>query len=44
VRPNDWLANTDFTGAAAMAAQVVSEFDGWALELTAPPPHSGYGS
>lgn len=31
-KPHDWLAGTD---AAAMTARVVTEFDGWAPELTA---------
>jgi 2-polyprenyl-6-methoxyphenol hydroxylase-like FAD-dependent oxidoreductase len=35
VKPQDWLAGIDFTDAAAAAARVVEEFDGWAPELTA---------
>ncbi|WP_243716250.1 FAD-dependent oxidoreductase [Actinomadura darangshiensis] len=35
VKPLDWLAGTDPADAAAVAAQVVSEFDGWAPQLTA---------
>jgi len=37
VKPLDWLADTDHadTDAAAVTAQVVSEFDGWAPQLTA---------
>jgi 2-polyprenyl-6-methoxyphenol hydroxylase-like FAD-dependent oxidoreductase len=33
--PPEWLAGIDFTDAAAAAARVVEEFDGWAPELTA---------
>lgn len=33
LKPQDWLATTDFTDAAT--ARVVEEFDGWAPELTA---------
>jgi hypothetical protein len=35
VNPLDWLADTDRTDAAAVTARVVSEFDGWAPQLTA---------
>ena len=35
VKPLDWLAGTDLADAAAVTAQVASEFDGWAPELTA---------
>jgi 2-polyprenyl-6-methoxyphenol hydroxylase-like FAD-dependent oxidoreductase len=35
VKPLDWLADTDLADAAAVTAQVVSEFDGWAPQLTA---------
>jgi len=35
VKPLDWLAGTDPADAAAVTAQVVSEFDGWAPQLTA---------
>ena len=34
-RPAEWIAGIDFTDAAAAAAQVAAEFDGWAPELTA---------
>ncbi len=34
-RPAEWVAGIDFTDAAAAAAQVAAEFDGWAPELTA---------
>lgn len=34
-RPQDWFAAIDFTGAAAAAARIAQEFDGWAPELTA---------
>ncbi|MFD2422052.1 FAD-dependent oxidoreductase [Amycolatopsis pigmentata] len=34
-RPLDWFATIDFTDAAAAAARVAREFDGWAPELTA---------
>ncbi|MGW3326906.1 FAD-dependent oxidoreductase [Streptomyces virginiae] len=34
-RPLDWFAAIDFTDAAAAAARIASEFDGWAPELTA---------
>jgi len=35
VKPLDWLADTDLTDTAAVTARVVSEFDGWASQLTA---------
>jgi 2-polyprenyl-6-methoxyphenol hydroxylase-like FAD-dependent oxidoreductase len=35
VKPLDWLAGTDLADAAAVTAQVASEFDGWAPQLTA---------
>jgi 2-polyprenyl-6-methoxyphenol hydroxylase-like FAD-dependent oxidoreductase len=35
VKPHDWLADTDLADAAAVTARVVSEFDGWAPQLTA---------
>lgn len=35
VKPLDWLTNTDLADAAAVTAHVVSEFDGWAPQLTA---------
>jgi 2-polyprenyl-6-methoxyphenol hydroxylase-like FAD-dependent oxidoreductase len=35
VKPLDWLAGTDPADAAAVTAQVASEFDGWAPQLTA---------
>ncbi len=35
VKPLDWLADPDLGDAAAVTARVVSEFDGWARELTA---------
>jgi 2-polyprenyl-6-methoxyphenol hydroxylase-like FAD-dependent oxidoreductase len=34
-RPAGWVAGIDFTDAAAAAARVAAEFDGWAPELTA---------
>ncbi|ATB36983.1 FAD-dependent oxidoreductase [Cystobacter fuscus] len=34
-RPQDWFAAIDFTDAAAAAARIAQEFDGWAPELTA---------
>ncbi|WP_326682896.1 FAD-dependent oxidoreductase [Streptomyces sp. NBC_01237] len=34
-RPQDWFATIDFTDAAAAAARIAAEFDGWAPELTA---------
>ena len=34
-RPAEWIAGIDFTNAAAAAARVAAEFDGWAPELTA---------
>jgi 2-polyprenyl-6-methoxyphenol hydroxylase-like FAD-dependent oxidoreductase len=34
-RPAEWVASIDFTDAAATAARVAAEFDGWAPELTA---------
>jgi 2-polyprenyl-6-methoxyphenol hydroxylase-like FAD-dependent oxidoreductase len=34
-RPADWVDTIDFTDAAAAAARVAAEFDGWAPELTA---------
>ncbi|MHC3458569.1 FAD-dependent oxidoreductase [Streptomyces flavovirens] len=33
--PQDWFAAVDFTDAAAAAARIAQEFDGWAPELTA---------
>ncbi|MEU7158815.1 FAD-dependent oxidoreductase [Streptomyces chrestomyceticus] len=33
--PLDWFAAVDFTDAAAAAARIAREFDGWAPELTA---------
>jgi len=33
--PLDWFAAIDFTDAAAAAARIAQEFDGWAPELTA---------
>lgn len=33
--PRDWFAAIDFTDAAAAAARIAQEFDGWAPELTA---------
>ncbi|MGP2441712.1 FAD-dependent oxidoreductase [Streptomyces sp. JW3] len=33
--PLDWFAAVDFTDAAAAAARIAAEFDGWAPELTA---------
>jgi 2-polyprenyl-6-methoxyphenol hydroxylase-like FAD-dependent oxidoreductase len=35
IRPAEWVAGIDFTDAAAAAARVAAEFDGWAPELTA---------
>ena len=34
-RPAEWVADIDFTSAAAATARVAAEFDGWAPELTA---------
>ncbi|MEU1375363.1 NAD(P)/FAD-dependent oxidoreductase [Streptomyces triculaminicus] len=34
-KPQDWFAAIDFTDAAAAAARIAQEFDGWAPELTA---------
>ncbi|MFB7180422.1 FAD-dependent oxidoreductase [Streptomyces sp. NPDC056257] len=34
-RPLDWFATIDFTDAAAAAARIAREFDGWAPEVTA---------
>ncbi len=34
-KPQDWPAGLDLTDAAAVAARVVAEYDGWAPELTA---------
>jgi 2-polyprenyl-6-methoxyphenol hydroxylase-like FAD-dependent oxidoreductase len=34
-RPLDWFTGIDFTDAAAAAARIAGEFDGWAPELTA---------
>jgi 2-polyprenyl-6-methoxyphenol hydroxylase-like FAD-dependent oxidoreductase len=34
-KPAEWFAAIDFTDAAAAAARVAEEFDGWAPELTA---------
>jgi 2-polyprenyl-6-methoxyphenol hydroxylase-like FAD-dependent oxidoreductase len=34
-RPQDWFAAIDFTDAAASAARIAGEFEGWAPELTA---------
>jgi 2-polyprenyl-6-methoxyphenol hydroxylase-like FAD-dependent oxidoreductase len=34
-RPQEWMADIDFTDAAATTARVAAEFDGWAPELTA---------
>jgi 2-polyprenyl-6-methoxyphenol hydroxylase-like FAD-dependent oxidoreductase len=34
-RPAEWVAGIDFTDAAAAAARIAAEFDGWAPELTA---------
>ncbi|MEU0809086.1 NAD(P)/FAD-dependent oxidoreductase [Streptomyces sp. NPDC005970] len=33
-KPQDWFAAIDFTDAAAAAARIAQEFDGWAPELT----------
>ncbi|QUQ66246.1 FAD-dependent oxidoreductase [Kutzneria sp. CA-103260] len=35
IKPLEWLDGIDFTDPAAAAAQIVTEFDGWAPELTA---------
>ena len=35
MRPVEWVATIDFTDAAAAAARVAAEFDGWAPELIA---------
>ncbi|KOT47966.1 MULTISPECIES: FAD-dependent oxidoreductase [Streptomyces] len=35
VKPQDWFATIDFTDAAAAAARIAEEYDGWAPELTA---------
>ena len=35
MKPLDWPAGTDLADAAAVTARVVSEFDGWAPQLTA---------
>ncbi|MFJ5675730.1 FAD-dependent oxidoreductase [Streptomyces sp. NPDC093097] len=34
-KPQDWFATIDFTDAAAAAARIADEYDGWAPELTA---------
>ncbi|MEU0504699.1 NAD(P)/FAD-dependent oxidoreductase [Nocardia sp. NPDC005998] len=34
-RPAEWIADIDFTDAAAATARITAEFDGWAPELTA---------
>ncbi|MEK2476767.1 NAD(P)/FAD-dependent oxidoreductase [Streptomyces noursei] len=34
-KPQDWFATIDFTDAAAAAARIAQEYDGWAPELTA---------
>lgn len=34
-KPQDWFADIDFTDAAAAAARIAREFEGWAPELTA---------
>ncbi|MFJ1969222.1 FAD-dependent oxidoreductase [Streptomyces sp. NPDC087903] len=34
-RPAEWIADIDFTDAAASTARIAAEFDGWAPELTA---------
>ena len=34
-RSADWIADIDFTAAAAATARIAAEFDGWAPELTA---------
>lgn len=34
-KPQDWLADIDFTDPAGAAARIAEEFDGWAPELTA---------
>ncbi|MEU3615516.1 NAD(P)/FAD-dependent oxidoreductase [Streptomyces sp. NPDC006872] len=34
-KPQDWFAGVDFTDAAAAAARIAQQFDGWAPELTA---------
>ncbi|MEW1658706.1 FAD-dependent monooxygenase [Streptomyces sp. NPDC093707] len=33
-KPQDWFATIDFTDAAAAAARIADEYDGWAPELT----------
>ena len=35
IEPRDWFAAIDFTDAAAAAARIAREFNGWAPELTA---------
>ncbi len=35
VKPLDWLTDTDLADATAVTVRVVSEFDGWAPQLTA---------
>jgi 2-polyprenyl-6-methoxyphenol hydroxylase-like FAD-dependent oxidoreductase len=35
IRPAEWIADLDFTDAAAATARIAAEFDGWAPELTA---------
>jgi 2-polyprenyl-6-methoxyphenol hydroxylase-like FAD-dependent oxidoreductase len=35
IRPVEWIADLDFTDAAAATARIAAEFDGWAPELTA---------
>ncbi len=34
-KPQEWMADVDFTHSAAATARVAAEFDGWAPELTA---------
>jgi 2-polyprenyl-6-methoxyphenol hydroxylase-like FAD-dependent oxidoreductase len=34
-KPQEWVADVDFTDTAAATARVAAEFDGWAPELTA---------
>ncbi|MFC4913770.1 FAD-dependent oxidoreductase [Actinomadura gamaensis] len=34
-KPRDWFAEIDFSDAAASAARIAAEFEGWAPELTA---------
>ncbi|WP_058043869.1 FAD-dependent oxidoreductase [Streptomyces roseifaciens] len=34
-KPQNWFATVDFTDAAAAAARIAEEYDGWAPELTA---------